>query len=213
MKIKKIGHCCLVIDIRGNRIMTDPGEWSAGEESETNLCAVVITHEHADHFHIESLKGVLAKNPQAIVVTNAAVGKLLEAESIPYKKIEDGETHMVNGVLIEGYGLVHALIHDSIPPIQNTGYFFDNAFYYPGDAFYSPGKEVGVLALPVAGPWMKISEAVDFAVLVKPKKCIPVHDGGIHPERLGPIHALPARELAKAGCEFVALKEGEEVEL
>ena len=40
-----------------------------------------------------------------------------------------------------------------------------------------PGKPVEVLALPVAGPWLKISETIEYAKQVNPKICFPVHDG------------------------------------
>ena len=32
MKIKKLGHCCLVIEINGRKIMTDPGSWTTDEQ-------------------------------------------------------------------------------------------------------------------------------------------------------------------------------------
>src|SRR6185312_9669397 len=78
MKIKKIGHCCLVIETKGVRIMTDPGMFSTAQNEEKNIDIVAITHEHGDHFHIESLKAIIANNPAVTVITNSAVGKLLD---------------------------------------------------------------------------------------------------------------------------------------
>lgn len=202
----------MVVETNGKRVLFDPGAFSIGQEEETNLCAVIITHEHADHFHIESLKTVLLKNPEAIVVTNGAVGKLLEEAGIPYKKVEDGQTENINGTLIEGYGTVHALIYELIPPVINTGYFIDNKFYFPGDAFYNPGKRVEVLALPVAGPWMKMSEALDYLKLVKPNNCFNVHDGQIKAERSTMLHKLPKDVCNGLGINFVYMGDGDEAE-
>src|SRR4051812_27786091 len=56
MKIKKLGHCCLVIETKGIRIMTDPGNYSTLQADEKNIDIILITHEHTDHLHIESLK-------------------------------------------------------------------------------------------------------------------------------------------------------------
>ena len=45
--------------------MTDPSNFNYGGDSvsETGLSAVVITHEHGDHLHIETLQEVLKNNP------------------------------------------------------------------------------------------------------------------------------------------------------
>lgn len=33
MKIKKLGHCCLVVEIEGKKIMIDPGSYTIKEQS------------------------------------------------------------------------------------------------------------------------------------------------------------------------------------
>lgn len=38
-------------------------------------------------------------------------------------------------------------------------------------------KPVEILALPVTAPWMRSAEGVDYAAELKPRVCIPVHDG------------------------------------
>jgi L-ascorbate metabolism protein UlaG (beta-lactamase superfamily) len=91
MKIKKLGHCCLVIETKGTRIMTDPGSYSTLQDEEKNIDIILITHEHPDHLHIESIKKVLENNPTVQIVTNTSVGKLLDPESILYTVIDDGK--------------------------------------------------------------------------------------------------------------------------
>ena len=49
-------------------------------------------------------------------------------------------------------------------------------FWYPGDALTEFPQNSAVLALPIAGPWMKLSEALDYAIKLKPTGCFPVHD-------------------------------------
>jgi L-ascorbate metabolism protein UlaG (beta-lactamase superfamily) len=142
-----------------------------------NIDLILITHEHQDHFHLDSLKVVLKNNPSAKIITNSTVGALLEREKIPCSIVEHGGQSTENGVLIEGFGTLHAVMHSSIPQSNNTGYFIANRLFYPGDAFTDPDKPVELLALPAAGPWMKLSEAIDYALLLKPKICFPVHDG------------------------------------
>ncbi len=210
MKITKFGHCYLLIEENGVRILTDPGTYSTQQNAVKNINFVLITHEHADHFHIDSLKTLLKNNPQARVITNKSVGVLLEKEGIVFDIVEDGQSFDANGVSIEGFGKDHALMHTSIPPIQNVGYFIANKLFYPGDAFTNPRKHVEVLALPVAGPWMKLLEAIDYALELKPKTCFPVHDGIL--KQPGSTHALPPKVLEPKGIKFVTLEIDKEYE-
>jgi L-ascorbate metabolism protein UlaG (beta-lactamase superfamily) len=176
MKITKYGHCCLLIEEGGLRILTDPGSFSEGFESARNLDLVLITHEHGDHFHLDSLRKVCAANPDAKVITNSAVGSLMQAEGMAFEVLEHGQSRQDKGVAIEGVGKEHAVIYSSIPAVMNTGYFIGGKLFYPGDALTNPERPVDILALPVAGPWMKISEAIDYARALKPKVWLPVHD-------------------------------------
>jgi len=84
--------------------------------------------------------------------------------------------------------------------MQNTGFMIDKDLFYPGDALFNPERTVSVLALPVAGPWIKISEAIDYALAVKPKVCFPVHDGML--SIFGGFHAIPQEVLPQHGIDF-----------
>lgn len=207
MKIKKIGHCCLVIETKGIRIMTDPGVFTMAQDEEKNISIVLITHEHADHLHVESLKRVLANNPDARVITNTSVGKLLDAEDIDYEVLEHGGNATLNGILLEGFGERHAEIYKEVGQVQNTGYFIDDTLFYPGDAFTNPERPVDILALPVSAPWLKLREVVDYALLLKPNRAFPVHDAIMSSPAMmsGWIGSIIADE----GIEFVPLNEGD----
>lgn len=208
MKIKKFGHCCLLIEDKGLRILTDPGTYSTEQDSEKDIDVILITHEHADHFHINSLKKVLENNNKAIIITNKSVGKLLDAEKIKYEIIEDKQSKTIGKILIEGFGNKHAEMYRTVAPVENTGYFISNKLFYPGDAFTNPQKPVEILALPVAGPWMKISEAINYALEIKPKICFPVHDGIL--KTPGVVYRLPPTILSKHEIEFIIIEEGKE---
>ena len=208
MKIKKIGHCCLIIETKGIRIMTDPGTFTSAQDEEKNIAIIVISHEHADHFHIESVKKVLANNPEAKIITNSAVGKLLDAENISYEVVEHGSSATVLDIVLEGFGEHHAVIYKEMGQVQNTGYFIDGTLFYPGDAFVNPQKPIDILALPVAGPWMKLSEALDYAFTLKPKQAFPVHDAILKNPAM--MQGMFAPLFQSEGIEFVPMNEGDE---
>ncbi|MFA6050457.1 MAG: MBL fold metallo-hydrolase [Candidatus Paceibacterota bacterium] len=214
MKITKYGHCCLLIEEKGVHVLTDPGSYTTMQNDVKNIDIILITHEHGDHLHIESVKKILENNPEATIVTNSAVDKLLREAEIPDAVIlEDGQSDEIGGLKISGYGNVHAEIFHELPRVQNTGYMIGERLYYPGDAFHNPRVPVDVLAWPAAGPWVKISDALDFALDVKPKVCFPVHDGALNPNGFGLLKRLPPQILEKHGIKFAFLETGEETEL
>lgn len=211
MQVTKYGHCCLLIEVQGIRFLTDPGTFSVIPETCPAIDYVVITHEHADHIHMASLKLLREWYPQLEVITNTAVGELLKKENIPYTIHESGQTSLYGGVSVTGYGELHAIVHADVPQVQNTGYLFNESLFYPGDAFTHPHVPVDVLALPTAGPWMKLSEALAYASEVKPVTVIPVHDGiYARPDMMNP---LIERVLSAAGIRFVQLPQGETITL
>lgn len=210
MKITKIGHCCLVVEVNRVKIMIDPGAWTTEQNEVRDLHAVCITHEHPDHFHIESLKVVLKNNPGVKVYTNSAVGTFLTEAGISFELLEEGSETTINGVPISAFGKEHAAIYPAIPNVMNTGFLIADRLYYPGDAFVEIHKKVEILALPVAGPWMKMSEAIDFAKAIKPRMTFPVHDGFL--AFPGPFHMLPGKLLPEFGVEFTPLLSGESLE-
>lgn len=204
MKITKFGHCCFLIEEQGLRILTDPGMYSTEQNDVKDIDVILITHDHNDHLHIDSLKTILKNNLRAKVITNKSVGVLLEKEGITFTIIEDGQNLFEKNILIEGFGEKHAVMYSSITQIQNTGYFIAGKLFYPGDAFTDPKREIEILALPVAGPWMKLSEAIDYALKLKPKFCFPVHEGIL--KSPGSTHRIPPQILEPEGIKFIILE-------
>lgn len=207
MKITKLGHCCLLIEESGKRFLTDPGNYSESQNEVKDIGYVLITHEHQDHLHIDSLKIVLQNNPQAKVITNTAVAKLLDEAEIAYELIANNETKELGAVAVQALEADHAEMHEEWPRVLNSGFFVADKLFYPGDALIDPKREVEVLALPVAGPWIKIGEAVDYALKLKPKYAFPVHDAGL--KQPGVAHRVLSTILPKHGIEFDVISEGE----
>lgn len=220
MRIKKLAHCCMLVDLVASdgaerRILIDPGSYSIERHDKVaHADIVLITHEHADHFHIESLKAFLKRSPQSVVIANDAVGDILAKEGIEHRIMRHGDKAEILGVSVAAFGQVHAALHSSVPQISNVGYFISGdasgrSLFFPGDAFTDPERPVDALALPVSGPWMKISEAIDYALKLKPRISFPVHDF----IRFQSQHALSQRILGANGLEFVALEEDGVIDL
>ena len=211
MKLTKFGHCCLLIEDKGVKILTDPGSFSTIPTAVRNLNVILLTHEHQDHVHIDILKNILLTSRQAKIITNKAVKKQLETHGIPSGFMEHKESLLENGVLIEAYGTDHAAIYPSFAATANVGFMIGKRFFYPGDAFTVPDFPVEILALPVAGPWMKLSESIDYAREINPKICIPVHDGIL--KLSGLVHKIPTMVLEPLGIKILPLEDGKTIEL
>ncbi len=212
MKITKLGHCCLLIEIRGTRFLTDPGNYTILQNEVKNIDVVLISHEHTDHLHIESLKIVLQNNPKAVVISNSSVGIILEKENIPYKKVAHGENLKINDVSLSGHGEKHALIYKGYEQTENTGYYIDKKLFYPGDAFTEITEKIDILAFPIAAPWLNIQQAMDYVLKIKPRTAIPVHDGGLT-KNTGIVKRLPELYFPPANIKYVYLEINKEVEL
>lgn len=201
MKITKLGHCCLLLEEGSTRLLTDPGEYTSAQNNLTDLAAVLITHEHTDHLHLPSLQEIRSHNPQVRVICNQAVAALLDQEQIPYELIKNGEEVTIGDFTVSGHEEPHAEIFPSWPRVPNTGFFFNGRFFYPGDAYIEPNKPVELLAMPAAGPWVKIGEALEYALRVKPQKVMPVHDAGL--VSTSTIYRISRAVLEEAGVAFL----------
>lgn len=210
MKITKFGHCCLLIEELGLRILTDPGSYSSGQDEVKGIDIVLISHhEHRDHLHMDSLKAVLKNNPGAKLMTNRNVGAILNKEKMTYVLLEEGQRTSEKGVSIEAFGKKHAVIYPTLPEIHNTGFLIGGRFFYPGDALTIPLSGVEILAFPATGVWVKLSEAIDYVKKIGPKICFPVHDNNL--KFPGSIHSVPPKILEPLGIQFVLPPLGKEI--
>ena len=211
MKVTKIGHACFIVEEKGLTALIDPGNYSAVPD-QTGIDVILITHEHDDHCFLPALQEVLAKNPQAEIITHEAVGKKLDGAGIKWTPIQDGESIDRKGVKIASYGTKHAIIHRELPQFANTGFMIAERLFYPGDALYKPPVPVEILALPTAAPWMRIEEAIDYCRNVKPKIAFPMHDGIMKPEARGFAKILAPKFFEPLGIEFRNAMEGDVLE-
>lgn len=176
MKLTKMSHACIRLEKNGQTLVLDPGGFSE-EDAAAGADAILVTHEHADHFDEGRLRAALDANPAAELWTLAAVAQQLSA-AFPGRvhTVGHGDTFTAAGFDVQVHGELHAVIHPDIPRITNVGYLLDGAVFHPGDAFTVPDHPVDTLLLPVMAPWSKLSEVVDYVREVEPQRAYDIHD-------------------------------------
>ena len=60
MRITKFEHATLTLETDGDKLVIDPGSYTVPLDGLANVVAVVITHEHPDHWTPDHLDRVLA---------------------------------------------------------------------------------------------------------------------------------------------------------
>jgi L-ascorbate metabolism protein UlaG (beta-lactamase superfamily) len=174
MRLTKLEHACLILEKDGRKLVVDPGSFTSPLIDLHDVDAVVVTHEHADHWTPDQLSHLLATNPDATVYGPAGVAAA--TGDVDVHVVADGDTVEVGPFTLAFHGSRHAVIHDSIPVIDNVGVLVDGQLFYPGDQFTVPPVPVDVLATPVGAPWLKVAEVIDYVAAVKPRLAFPTHE-------------------------------------
>ncbi|MDH6223813.1 MULTISPECIES: MBL fold metallo-hydrolase [Streptomyces] len=177
MEFIKKTHSCVRLEKDGGVLVIDPGSFTE-EDAVVGADAVLVTHEHPDHFDEGRLRAALEGNPAAGIWTLAAVADKISA-AFPGRvhTVGNGDTFTAAGFDVQVHGELHAVIHPDIPRVTNVGYLVDGRVFHPGDALTVPeGASVETLLLPVQAPWSKISEVIDYVREVKPQRAYDVHD-------------------------------------
>lgn len=179
MHVTKYSHSCIRIEGAGV-LVVDPGSFSE-RAALVGADAVLITHEHIDHLDPDAVAEAKRARPDLQVYAHPDVlPKLAALGDGAVTTVQPGQTFTAAGLDVRAYGGQHAIIHPDIPRIANLAYLVSDGstnLYHPGDSFVVPADTgVDILFVPIAAPWLKISETIDFVRQVKPARSFALHD-------------------------------------
>ncbi|MFE9687213.1 MBL fold metallo-hydrolase [Streptomyces sp. NPDC006285] len=211
MKLTKYTHACVALEKDGSRIVLDPGTFTPDAKAAvTGAAAVLITHEHFDHFDDTLLAAALDDDPELRVFGPRAVLDRLGDQGGRVRALAAEDTFSVADFTVSVHGGRHARIHADIPGVDNLGYLIDEALFHPGDSYFVPEVSVDILLLPTSGPWTKLGEAAEYLRAVKPHQVIQIHE-----LMLSDLGQASTRTLLAGltGIEVTLLAPGESVDL
>ncbi|GHE47120.1 MBL fold metallo-hydrolase [Streptomyces longispororuber] len=210
IKLTKQSHACVRLDKAGRSLVIDPGGFGEADAA-VGADAILITHEHPDHFDESRLRVAMEADPATEIWTLAAVADQVAA-AFPGRvhRVGHGDTFEAAGFSVQVHGELHAVIHPDLPRVTNVGYLVDGSVFHPGDALTVPDHPVDVLLAPVMAPWNKIAEVIDYVREVAPRRAYDVHDA-LLTDLARPIYDGHIGRLG--GAEHVRLAPGESAEL
>ena len=212
MRLTKLEHACVRLESKDAVLVIDSGIW-ADPDALDGVDAVLVTDEHFDHLDAGRLRTRLGANPGIRLWTNSSVASQFGEFGGQVQVVAHGDTFTAAGFDVCVYGVEHALVHHDIPVIPNIGFAVAGGVFHPGDALTVPEEPAATLLLPANAPWLKVSEMVDYARKVRPRRAYAIHDGLLNARGLGMLdHWLKIAAEAVGGV-FARLEPGTTVDL
>jgi L-ascorbate metabolism protein UlaG (beta-lactamase superfamily) len=195
MKITKFEQSGFIIESdSGFRLAIDIGNKTPLEKLEGISCdAMIISHIHGDHFHLESIKAI---SPKKVYLNQECIDALGE-ENLDFEivRVRVGDTIDIGDFTVDFFNVDHGP-NVSAPLAENFGFLIkvDNqTIYFAGDMYNPSGidvtnLEVDYLLLPIGGHYtFDPQEALNFAKQFKKiDQIIPMHyekNNFVYPER------------------------------
>lgn len=215
MKLTRHIHACVTIERDGTTIVIDPGTLTPNAADLLREAdAVLVTHDHFDHFDADAVRTALEERPELHVYgPQTVIDALTESGGAAQTTAITDDTELAVGPIeVRAFAGLHGVIHPELNVHQNVTYLVDGTVLHPGDSYSAPGVPVDTLLLPTSGPWTVTAQAIDFVRAVAPRQSIPIHDAMLSDlGRMGADRMLGERGLT--GVPMLPLQPGESVEL
>jgi L-ascorbate metabolism protein UlaG (beta-lactamase superfamily) len=205
--LTKLGHACVQLQAEGSRVVIDPGSVRDSPVLEA-ADAILVTHEHFDHFSESRVRAALSRNASLQVWTVPTVAEALLDFGDRVHAVEDGQRFLAAGIPARAHVQLHATVHPDVPAVLNAGFLLAGCVFHPGDALTVPGVPVDTLLVPVHASWLRVSDVIEWVRAVAPRQAVGFHDSGL--SRLGRavVHGLLGPNGPGIGSTYLQLEDG-----
>jgi L-ascorbate metabolism protein UlaG (beta-lactamase superfamily) len=213
-----LGHATVVVDLDGQRIVTDPVLRRRVVHLRRNHAApvpegasgVLLSHLHYDHLDLPSLKAFARELP---VIVPRGGGRLLRAFA-DVREVAPGESVELGALRIDAVEALHdGRRHPGGASGPALGYVLraSRSVYFAGDTDLFAGMAafapLDLALLPVAGWGKKVGaghldpqRAAGALALLQPHVAVPIHWGTYRTSRRDGSSAAPAEAFARAAA-------------
>jgi L-ascorbate metabolism protein UlaG (beta-lactamase superfamily) len=210
VQLTKHGHACVVLSDDDRRLLVDPGAFTT-DDAWAGASALLITHEHFDHFVPDKVRAALDADPALELWTNSSVAEQLAGLGPRVHVVGPGDSFTAAGFDVTVHGEWHAVIHPDLPRVRNVGFLVEGTVFHPGDALTVPEVAVPTLLLPAHAPWSKVGELIDYLREVKAERALAVHDGLLNDAGLGVVAGMLGEHGPGQPTSYARLAPGESV--
>jgi L-ascorbate metabolism protein UlaG (beta-lactamase superfamily) len=221
-RLEYVGHSTVLVEQEGTRILTDPlVRERVGYvlrdtpvprlEDLRDLDAIVISHAHADHLDVPSLKRLAHRGP--FVVPEGVAPLLRRAAAQDVIELKAGDRCTIGAVEIEAVHAEHdGRRHPLARQLPALGYLLHGPtrVYFAGDTdlfdeMAALAGRVDVALVPISGWGPRVPEghldpqgAARAVALIRPAVAVPIHWGTMRRVALRPGGDAHAVEFAEA---------------
>jgi L-ascorbate metabolism protein UlaG (beta-lactamase superfamily) len=191
--IQPLNHASLVLSQGSHVLYVDPAKVDfSGQQPPT---AIIITHEHGDHFDPHALAGIAGS--AAIVAPQSVADKIPAGLKGQVTVMQNGDSTTVDGLPITAVAAYNTSPDKQQfhPKGRDNGYvvsFGDKHIYIAGDTEPTPEMQaltgIDIAFLPMNQPYtMTPEQAADAVKAFRPKVVYPYHYKGTDPQKLADL--------------------------
>lgn len=198
ISVTLIGHASLYLGYKDELIAVDPYSEAADYSTLPQATAILITHEHYDHYDPEAIREIVT--PETVFITPPKVAELLREEGFEQQilTLSNGDATEYKDLIridaVPAYNLVRerAPGQPFHPKGEGNGYILtvnDKRIYIAGDTELTPEMRkinfIFIAFLPLMLPYtMNEEEFIEAAKIIEPKYLYPYHYNTVDKERL-----------------------------
>ena len=179
MQLTKFGHACVRIEKDGRRLVVDPGGLTEPRALD-GASAVLVTHEHFDHFCEATLRRAAGGNPALRIWANTSVAAATGRPRRPGARGRRGRRLHRAGLRCAGArDLARTRSTPTSRASPTSASSSTAALFHPGDALTVPDSPVDTLLLPYTAPGPP-PEAHRLRTRGGPARVQAIHDGALN---------------------------------